>query len=983
MIIKKLHIDGFGIFNEHSIDNFKPGINILYGRNESGKSTLLDFIRFTLFGYPRPLAERRPPLQGGKHGGRIELLLKNQASSSSLYRSGKNDILFSHQGQEYDKEQIWKKHLDHAESDLYTNIYGITLDELTEKDNLTQSQMKDRIFSMGLGLADVKLGEVHSELKNKSEEIYLSRGRTQRLNVLSQEIEVLKKEIDSLQGTVKQFDEINTELQSIVSKRTQLDSTIDKYKGELRQIDLLLSAFDAYVEYRHASQQVEDNPDFHRIPKEVLSSYSESKQKLQTTAKEIQDLEFDLEKCDRELNALESNPLYEENLVLANRIQENIRLTEAAIEAKTHSQHQITAYETRQSEILKSWGSEIDRESLLRFDSMNLLMNRGKEIQEALNDCESVLMRRKDRLNELKPKQAELEAENRGLVSRRDSLEIQSSEQKEKALKKAQELAVQREKLGLETGKSNTSVAVWVAVLVMGGALVLSGFISANWDIFGILQIAIGLVLFALAIIFMLRRNTGESSIQEWEEMNQKEKRIEAEIEQFEDFLERENDWKLRQAALEEQKKQLQNEINELEEQKIKFRKEWQALIQDTPIPNHWSAKLFLDAERDLSEYLEKERLILSEKEKLADSDNQIREFELLLKPFDTVDKDKLISTAREILEQFETTREILDKKKTIMQRRTEIQSRVKAKMVNKNQLEEQIQAWEETYLKENNVWSEQVEVQNHHDEWVEKRDEAKKAMERFSGPNALPDIIAQLQESNKIDLEEKKEVLEEELIEAEKVRAELIQQSGRLQQVIDELSSPDDLQKKESKLESLHTQMRNAQWEWLSYRLAEDVLQKSQHHFEREKQPRVIQNSERYFNTITNGRYQRIELSIMDSDIRLETRTGKKKKIEHLSRGTREQLLLALRLGLIEEYEEKAEDLPVALDDVFVNFDAQRAAQTAEVMASFSKSRQVIIFTCHSSTVELFTPYNANILDWNPDPDHPELPVHLTRPSG
>ncbi|NBC03250.1 MAG: AAA family ATPase [Bacteroidetes bacterium] len=982
MIIKKLHIDGFGIFKDHSIDNFKPGINLLYGRNESGKSTLLDFIRFTLFGYPRPLAERRPPLQGGKHGGRIEVLLKNQASSSSIYRSAKNDILFSHKGQEYDKEQIWKKYLDHAESDLYTKIYGITLDELTEKDNLTQSQMKDRIFSMGLGLADVKLGEVHSELNKRSEEIYVSQGRKKRLNLIGREMETLRREINSLQGTVKQFDEINAELKSIDSKRVQLDETIDKYKRKLRHLEILLSVFDAYVEYRHASQQIDNIPDFDRIPKEVLSSCSESKQKLQITAKELQDLQFDLEKCDRELNSLELNPLYEENLDLANRIQENIRLTEAAIEAKNHSQHQITAYETRQSEILKSWGSEIDRESLLEFDSMNLLMNRGKEIQEALNDCESVLMRRKDRLNELKPKQAELEAESRSLISRRDSLEIQSSEQNEKALKKVQELAVQREKLGLETSKSNTSVSVWVAVLVMGGVLILSGFISANWDIFGILQIAIGLLLFALAIFFMLKRNTGESSIQDWEEINQKEKRIETEIEYFKNFLEKENDWKQRQVALEETKKQLQNEINELEEQKIKFLEEWQALIQDTPIPNHWSAKLFLDAERDLSEYLEKERLILSEKEKLADSDNQIREFELLLKPFDTVDKDKLISTARKILEQFETTREILDKKKTIMQRRTEIQSRVKAKNVSKNQLEEQIQAWEETYLKDNNEWPDQVEVQNHHDEWVEKRDEAKKAMERLTGPDALSDTMHRLQESNKIDLQDSKEVIEEQLIEAERNRSELTQQSGRLQQKIDELSSPDDLQKKESQMASLKTQMRDAQWEWLSYRLAEDVLRESQQHFEREKQPRVIQNSERYFQTITNGRYQRIELSIMDSDIRLETQTGKKKKIEHLSRGTREQLLLALRLGLIEEYEEKAEDLPVALDDVFVNFDAQRASQTAEVMASFSKSRQVIIFTCHSSTVELFTPYNANILDWNPDPDHFELPKHLTRPS-
>jgi len=981
MIIKKLHIDGFGIFKDHSIDNFKPGINLLYGRNESGKSTLLDFIRFTLFGYPRPLAERRPPLQGGKHGGRIEVLLKNQASSSSIYRSAKNDILFSHQGQEYDKEQIWKKHLDHAESDLYTNIYGITLDELTEKDNLTQSQMKDRIFSMGLGLADVKLGEVHSELNKRSEEIYVSQGRKKRLNVLSQKIEVLRKEINSLQGTVKQFDEINAELKSIDSKRVQLDETIDKYKRKLRHLEVLLSAFDAYVEYRHASQQIENIPDFDRIPKEILTSYSETKQRLNSIGKELQELEYDLEKCDRELKALEWDSVYEDNLGLANRIQENIRLTEASIEAEHQSNQRIKEYKARQSEILHSWGGEIERDALLDFDSMNLLVSKGNEIQKALDECESTLLRRKDQLSDLEPQKAELEAEGRNLESKREHLKIQSSDEKEKGVKSLRELKIKRESIGLKQNKGSGSVAMYVAVLVIGAALLLTGVFFAKWNIMGILQLISGALLSLLAIYFMVKRNKGEFSIQDWEEMNQKEKRLENEIEQFESYVKNKNDWNVRRIALKERIMNLKNQVNDLEKQKNEFLEKWQTLIEDSPIPGEWSITLFLNAERDLSEYLEKERTIGNEKAKLAEAENQIREFELLLEPFGPVEKDRLISVAREVLEEFEKVREILDQKKSIQEKRSEIQSKLKAKNKIKNHCEEQLKAWENTYLNKNSEWSEQVEVQDRLEEWLEKRDEAKKAMERLTGPDALSDTMRRLQSSNKIDLQESKEEIEEQLVEAERNRSELTEQSGRLQQKIDELSSPDDLQKKESQMASLKTQMRDAQWEWLSYRLAEDVLRESQQHFEREKQPRVIQNSERYFQTITNGRYQRIELSIMDSDIRLETRTGKKKKIEHLSRGTREQLLLALRLGLIEEYEEKAEDLPVALDDVFVNFDAQRAAQTAEVMASFSKSRQVIIFTCHSSTVELFTPYNANILDWNPDPDHIQLPKHLTRP--
>ncbi|MDO4267085.1 MAG: AAA family ATPase [Eubacteriales bacterium] len=47
-----LHIDGFGKFHDLTVD-FKEGLNIVYGKNEAGKSTLHTFIRCMLFGMER------------------------------------------------------------------------------------------------------------------------------------------------------------------------------------------------------------------------------------------------------------------------------------------------------------------------------------------------------------------------------------------------------------------------------------------------------------------------------------------------------------------------------------------------------------------------------------------------------------------------------------------------------------------------------------------------------------------------------------------------------------------------------------------------------------------------------------------------------------------------------------------------------------------------------------------------------------------
>ena len=49
MEIKELHLGHFGKFHHKKIP-FQPGINIIYGSNEAGKSTIHSFIRGMLFG---------------------------------------------------------------------------------------------------------------------------------------------------------------------------------------------------------------------------------------------------------------------------------------------------------------------------------------------------------------------------------------------------------------------------------------------------------------------------------------------------------------------------------------------------------------------------------------------------------------------------------------------------------------------------------------------------------------------------------------------------------------------------------------------------------------------------------------------------------------------------------------------------------------------------------------------------------------------
>ena len=74
MNINHLRIDGFGAWTGLRLEGFEPGLNVVYGPNEAGKTTLLEFLRCMLYGFsPARRGRYLPPVSGGPAGGTLGL----------------------------------------------------------------------------------------------------------------------------------------------------------------------------------------------------------------------------------------------------------------------------------------------------------------------------------------------------------------------------------------------------------------------------------------------------------------------------------------------------------------------------------------------------------------------------------------------------------------------------------------------------------------------------------------------------------------------------------------------------------------------------------------------------------------------------------------------------------------------------------------------------------------------------------------------
>ena len=108
-----------------------------------------------------------------------------------------------------------------------------------------------------------------------------------------------------------------------------------------------------------------------------------------------------------------------------------------------------------------------------------------------------------------------------------------------------------------------------------------------------------------------------------------------------------------------------------------------------------------------------------------------------------------------------------------------------------------------------------------------------------------------------------------------------------------------------------------------------------------------MLKAAEKIFADLTGGRYDRLYKKLATGDIAVcDSVSGREKGFTELSRGTREELMLAMRLALIECTERASEPLPVCFDDVGVDFDSARLKRAEAAVAAFAAKRQVIWFS-------------------------------------
>ncbi len=201
-------VDGFGALRDLEVGGLSPGLTVLLGANEAGKSTHLTFLRYVLFGFPKRTTAlpQYDPVAGGRHGGRVTLRDGGERYELWRYRDDKGHRLIGPGGDEAG-EHVLAGLLGHADAGLFRSVFAFGLNELQSFASLTEEGVRQHIFSAGVVGAGRSAREVSRQLGKQLDELLKGTRGKALVNDLLRDLELRRAELAAAVGEAAAYGE--------------------------------------------------------------------------------------------------------------------------------------------------------------------------------------------------------------------------------------------------------------------------------------------------------------------------------------------------------------------------------------------------------------------------------------------------------------------------------------------------------------------------------------------------------------------------------------------------------------------------------------------------------------------------------------------------------------------------------------------------------------------------------------------------------
>ncbi len=294
MYISNLHIDRFGIWTDLTLDSFSDGLNVVYGPNGSGKTTVIQFIRSMLYGFGRDIRKRYAPDEIGSVGG--TMTVQDSSGRRTIRRYDDGDVHGRLTVQGSDGSVLGQHPLEGilgtVPQSVFDRVFAVQFQSDTGIDRLIE-QVVSHGFDLVSQPADVdNLAALREQLRDRQRELGQLRSDNESLDQLTRRRQGLQQEIEAIKAAG-------------VDRRASADRRLRKLDGELAELEEQLE--ELQQELRSLDAQIESR-ESERLRKEEEFRVARREQLLARTGRReaLQDIDAQLERWRRVLQDVEA-----------------------------------------------------------------------------------------------------------------------------------------------------------------------------------------------------------------------------------------------------------------------------------------------------------------------------------------------------------------------------------------------------------------------------------------------------------------------------------------------------------------------------------------------------------------------------------------------------------------------------------------------------------------------------------------------------
>lgn len=962
MKIIQMNLEDFGIYHDVQWNPPEAGFIVMHGQNESGKTTLMKYVRSMFFGY----------LRGDWKGFFGHMTIRREDGREyEIFRNEKDSYIVD--GEEILRDEpsdLWWHGLDRK---TYDKIFAMGLEDLQGFKILSNEEVRSHFFSVEGG---VRLGEARRDLTQQMGTLLVASPQGKKpINMLLNEQKDFDQRIRSLSFDEEEFAALQAQEQTTHETENRIRLSIEETKGQIEKISMPIAAWEVYQRGQEAMRRMQELASVSQFPADGAQKWTDLENKIKDIDEQIQKLAAVSRKGPAFQDAwnrwlicgTQIDDIYSHIAEWKQGLEE--------IEAHGDTEMDWQFEQNQYAQTLKQWTDG--------HIPASVNWQYGQTAAADLLRCEQAV----DKWQAAKPKNVtSLPEEDEGSVRTAEDWQAVG-----KAVVAIQEqLAARkntREQLQWLQQEADGGSAGYVVLTVLFLAAALFCIVSGPQYVDDTDTAYAGALICALVAggFFFKRQANAKRKPRKIAELESRLTGIQAEMaklaetaqmsvsiedtddawaHELDDIRRSYMDWKTKETktAWEKEQKVMYDAIYDKwqkegkgQQQKLDtYRQSWENWRT-----NSGFVKLEAQQVQEAKELWDKWQAVTESadtwRSRKAELQNRLGRWrdtaEQICRevgmPCDHLpqDAETLYKKWQDIRVQAEVARE-QDKQEA--QRREQIEQLKKDKDIRLNQQKDLLALTGAQTIGE---FRSKVLKFRQFQQYKEVYDQSEDHIRLIAKtPKNLTELRRELKVHTLKNWTDERDYYEKKIAEAEKKLAEVAEKRGSIVERLSQMAKSDVygklLQEQQNRRAELDTQVND----WLVYLFAQHMLGEAQTYYEQVRQPVVIRQAGEYLHMMTQGRYT-LQASFDGRQLYAVDNAQRRIPEKQWSSGLGDQIYLAIRIGLAMAFSKQIEPMPIILDDILVRFDEQRQKEALRFLAALGKKEQIFLFTCSEAT--------------------------------